>query len=173
MRGNYLFTRSVDATGGAYYVTLDPFSVLGIAATRKFIVAFDYDTLKTTLTRTSFVDAAKTMLMTTCTVKDSFNVVFNSWQRSGEQWFAADSAGIASAFSTLGAQTIPIVSDIPGLFMNIADFTNLRGAPSAIILVAASDKFSTPSTADPVLAWLGTKLPKGVPVHVVNAMNRN
>ncbi|MGE5314090.1 MAG: VIT domain-containing protein [Acidobacteriota bacterium] len=171
---DFLVTRYAgEGSSGAYHMTFDPFSMLGIGTGRRLLVAFDYDSMKTTMTRAMYVDAVKAMLRTNCSVKDSFNVVFNSWQRAGEKWFAADSSGIQSAFSQLGAQTIPNSSDIPGLFMNIIEFLNMRGPAAGIILMAASDKLNAPAAADPVLNWLNVKLPKGIPVHVVNLMNRN
>jgi hypothetical protein len=170
---NFVFTQLADPSGGTYHLLLDPFALLEVTSARKFVIMFDYDSIKTSYTRTAFVEAAKTMLATTCTAKDSFNVIFNDWQRSGEKWIAADSAGIASAFRTLGAASIPEGSNIPGLFMNAVDFLKSGGTDASILLLAASDKLGNPALGDPVLSWLRVKLPAGIGIHIIDAMNRN
>ncbi|HLP16534.1 MAG TPA: VIT domain-containing protein [Bacteroidota bacterium] len=170
---DYVVTKFSAPTGGTYQVMLDPFAVLGVNTSRRFLIAIDYDSIKTTLTRSAYIEAVKSMLKSRCTGKDSFNVIFDSWQRSGEKWFAADSAGIASAFSKLGAETIPNGSNIPGLFMNAVEFLNSHGANASILLLAASDKLGTPQAADPVITWLRLKLPAGTDVHIVDVNNRN
>jgi len=161
------------ADGGYYHVVVDPFTFLGVDNARKFVVAFDYDSVKTTLLRSTYIESVKAAVKQNCTPADSFNVVFDDWQRSGEKWFAADSAGIAAAFKTLGAATIPTSSNIPGLLMNAIEFAYSRGGSAAIVLMAASDKLGAPASADPVLAWLRQRLPAGAVIHIADFQNRN
>lgn len=170
---NVVFTQFAAASGGTFHVLVDPFAVLDVNTSRKFLVVFDYDSVKTTVLRSAYIEGVKSMLKANCTAKDSFAVIFNDWQRSGENWIAADSAGIANAFRTLGAAAIPNGSNIPGLFMNAVEFLNAHGRDGSILFVAASDKLGTPAAADPVIAWLRIKLPAGVGVHFVDVMNRN
>ncbi len=168
-----LVTQFAGTGGGTYHVLVDPFAMLGVSESRKFVIAFDYDSVKTTVQRAGYIEAVRSMLKLRCTARDSFNVVFNDWQRSGEKWFAADSVGITAAFKTLGASTIPNGSNIPGLFMNAIEFLNSAGGGGSILLVAASDKLGASAAADPVVAFLRQKLPAGTVVHVADLLNRN
>ncbi|HLF14681.1 MAG TPA: VIT domain-containing protein [Bacteroidota bacterium] len=173
---NGLFVNKYDDSGGGYYqLALLPSAALNLSSRRKTAILFDYTDLNSDVTTTEVISAVKSMLFTTFTTRDSFNLIFSqaSIKRASEWWLPADSATVDSVFTALGPNPIASYSNLPSLMADGIGFVKDNGDTGDIMLMSNSDQFGWSTIANQLVEDLLALMTEVIPVHVIDYQTAN
>ncbi len=173
---NGLFVNSAATAGGGYYqLALLPSAALDLSSNRKTAVLFDYTSGNSSVTTPEVISAVKTMLFTTFTTRDSFNLIFSqaSVRRASDRWLPADSGTVDSVFASLGANPIASYSNLPSLLANAIDFVGSTGNAGDLMLLSNSDQFGGGAISNQLVADLQNLMSETIPIHVIDYQTAN
>lgn len=173
---NGLFVNSVgNAEGGYYQLALLPATALNLSSRRKTAILFDYTSGNSSVTTSEVISTVKTMLFTTFTTRDSFNLIFSqaNVRRASERWLPADSGTIDSVFGTLGANPIASYSNLPSLLANAIDFVQTNGNAGDLMLISNSDQFGGNTISNQLVTDLQDLMDDIIPIHVIDYQTLN
>lgn len=173
---NGLFVNSVGtAEGGYYQLALLPSTALNLSSKRKTAVLFDYTSGNSSVTTSEVISTVKTMLFTTFTTRDSFNLIFSqaNVRRASERWLPADSGTVDSVFATLGANPIASYSNLPSLLADAIDFVGANGNSGDLMLISNSDQFGGNTISNQLVTDLRNLMTETIPIHVIDYQTFN
>lgn len=160
---------------GIYQLALLPSASLDLQTQKKIVFLFDYDPVKTTISKTEMLSSVQALLNQSFTAADSFNLVItqNKILRASQQWIKADAHGIAQAFASIGSNPISDTSNLPLLLTNAIEFIKANGSEGHIILLAASDRIGDYRVANSLLNDLQKVFIPKVTMHITDVVNKN
>ena len=158
-----------------YQLALLPSDALGLTASRKVAVLFDYDVAKTNLSQAEIIDAARTLLQTSLAPADSFTLILSDLEirRLSETWVPANTASIEAAFAALGPNPMSDYSNLPTLLANGINFIDQNGTGGSILLLSSADQVGEAEVANRLIDDLRAATGGLPPIHVVDYTNRN
>ena len=175
MRNGIYLNRWSENGEGFYQLALLPAVLFDLKVARKVAVLFDYDVNKSYLAANEVLAVMRNALQEHLAPADSFNLIFSNVniKRAGNNWFAADSAGIKQAFAAVGASPISNYSNLPALLANGIDFVRTHGNDGMLLLVANSDQFGDYRAANPLINDLMQLMSPALAIHVADYTSRN
>lgn len=171
-----LFISRLPGTDETWYqLALLPSQALDLSARRNVALLFDYDATSTNLTQAEVLDAARTLLQTSLTPADSFNLIISQLniRRASETWLSATPGAIEAAFAALGPDPLADYSNLPTLLANGIDFIDSQGLGGSLLVLSSAAQVGDVAIADQLIEDLqavGGRLP---PIHVFDYTNRN
>ena len=175
IRTDVFLSRYGQQESGIFQLVLTPYKILSEGEARKVVFLFDYDSAKTSFTPDALLSGLKSHLSAEYSQADSFNLYFThgSIVAAGNHWYGGDSADVAQAFGNAGPMPIWNATDLSNLLSEGIQFIVDHGGVGSLCLISASDKLGDYTVANPIIQELTGMLPAGVPIFVVDVLNRN
>jgi hypothetical protein len=178
---NGLFVQSFTQGNDKYYqMAFSPMQALGQTITRKTLMLVDYDAEKSTATLPEVVNAAKRLIRTTYTPRDSFNIMVadivsgSGVRKVSQTWLPADSASVERAFaSVIGSPTL--FSNLPLLL--VSALGDVKTAPNSngasLLLFSNSDQNGNEKGANQLVEFCEGVMKPLPPIHIADFADKN
>ncbi len=144
---------------GYFQVAFNPSKVFDINTAQKVAAVFEFDEQKSSVGSATLLSNFKSFIQSSFTAKDSFNLIFSGstiTRAKSSGWYGGDSASIEQAFNALSVNVLLNANNMSALLNNAADFVKENNG-SVIWLLAASDKLSDYSVANPLIKTIVQK----------------
>jgi hypothetical protein len=186
---NGLFVQSfskntTQGTEQYYQMAFSPMQALGQTITRKTLMLVDFDPEKSTVSLAEVVNAAKRLIRTTYTPRDSFNIMVadlvsaSGVRKVSQTWLPADSASVERAFTN--ATTTPtFFSNLPRLLISAMSEVKAAQAPgrpsngASVLLFSNSDQNGSEKSANQVVELCESVMKPLPPIHIADFANKN
>lgn len=175
LQNGIFLSRIAEGDDTWYQLALLPAHVLDLSARRNVALLFDYDAAKTNLTQAEVLSTARSLLQTSLTPADSFNLIVSQLdiRRASETWLPATPAAIEAAFAALGPTPLADYSNLPALMADGIAFVNEQGPGGSLLLLSSADQVGEAAVADRLIEDLRASARRLPPIHVVDYTNRN
>ncbi len=143
----YFAEKSKKDSAGVYQITFQPFKLLNLNTSKKFLFLVNYDSLSgsSAYSKKEILNDVVTTLRTQLTSSDSFNVIFASKQtpfRVSQHWLPVDSATITSTFENfLMKNAVMDTFNLSQLLFNASDFLKQNGGYGTVLLLSSSEEY--------------------------------
>ena len=160
---------------GWYQLAYLPSAVLEIESNRKVLLVIDNDATRATLSSSDLVEKARSVLKSTLSPSDSFNVVISQLEISPHSgsWVSGEDSIIDAVFDELSASIPSSYSNLPSALAEGIAFLQNQEGQGEMVLISASDGISDAEVANQIitdLQMLSDPLP---PIHIVDVAGRN
>ena len=175
LKNGIFLSQTPDGDQTWYQLALLPSQALDLSARRNVALLFDYDAAKTNLTQAEVLSTARTLLQTSLTPTDSFNLIISQLEirRASQTWLPATPAAIGAAFDALGPDPLAHYSNLPTLLADGIDFVNEQGRGGSLLLLSSADQVGEIGVADQLIEDLRATSGQLPPIHIVDYTNRN
>ncbi len=177
--GVFLSTYGEEGSGWFQLAVL-PSEVMSVGEARKVAVLVDYDAAKSTLSSTTLLETARSVLKSMLAPSDSFNVIVSRLEVDpvSSMWLPAEPAVIDAAFDEALATVPSSYSNLPTLLVSGLNFigsqaTSNQGSRGEILLVSSADGITTADVANQLIQDLQTVLSPLPAIHVADVADRD
>lgn len=175
LKNGYYLNRFEDAGDGFYQLAILPGQVFDFHPSYKVAFLFDYDATNSNIDKNEILANVKTLLRTTFTPADSFNLIFSNLHvsRVSEVWLPADTTTIEKTFANL--RTVPIAnySNLAPVLLNGIDFIKDNGNQGSLLLISNSDQVGESMVANLLITDLLKLMETKIPINVADFQNKN
>ncbi|MCX6169418.1 MAG: VIT domain-containing protein [Ignavibacteriales bacterium] len=156
------------AQDGFYQLSLIPAASQNVT-NKKVLYLIDYDSRKSTTTRSQILSDLKQMLLTNAKPGDNFNLFYSglSIGKLSSDWLNADAAGINGAFQSINENSLSTYSNLPTLLREGYDFLIKKGG-GLIYLISNSDQLGSNLNANQVISDIKNILTINIPTYVLD-----
>ncbi|MGE5393229.1 MAG: VIT domain-containing protein [Candidatus Saccharibacteria bacterium] len=175
LNGIYFSPYQQTAQGeGIYQLAIFPDQFFNATVNKKTAILIDYDASNANITSKELLNSIKNEMLQNLSAKDSFNLIFSnlSIKRYSNQWIAASSENIETAFNSLN-NPLSSYSNLGALLSDGIDFVKKNGNNGKIILISDADQYGDFKVGNTLVNDLIKLMNPKIPIHIADYQSIN